>query len=139
MAKKKMVELSLLDRFLIVPLLPQQWDYTAISNAKFLAKKIELVEDDMRLLMKSVLPNGDFIPTEEAKGGVQEFDLTENEISMIKDGLIMLDKSKQLTPTHISLYDKFITIKERIVFIQEEKTEAENKEVVDVDEKVLPV
>lgn len=81
---QKWTELSILDRFLIIPLLPQTGDLKTITRAKFLARKVECKEDDMKILMKSVTPNGDLIPSEESKSGVKKFDLSFEEFELIR-------------------------------------------------------
>ena len=104
------VVLSILERLLILNLLPGENDIITLRLVRKLKEQLgptdeELVEMNMRYEQEG---NRTITKWDNNKAKDKEFELSEKAVDIIRDALKNLDKTKKLTDNHISLYTKIV-------------------------------
>ena len=146
-----MVSMDVLDRLMLLPLLPQEGDFVTLRMVRTLTQKIGFSADELKELgietssqklakeRDEALVQYKATPTEELKKKVddlaeqiaeakksgretvvwnaegakgKEMPLKEKEMEFIRTALKDLSTQKKLTPQHLPLYEKFVTVEE---------------------------
>src|SRR4030042_2235 len=105
------MKLSVLERILLLGLLPKEGNILTVRLIRTLREKIEFKEEEIKLFeIKTVSSTtGDALITWNKKAETEvEIDITTLEKTIIVEQLKDVNDKKKLTPDHISLYEKFL-------------------------------
>jgi hypothetical protein len=104
------VTLSILERLLILNLLPGENDIITLRLVRKLKDQIGFTDEELVTLnMRSEQEgNRSLTKWDQDKATDTEFELSEKVVDIIRDELKNLDKIKKLTENHISLYTKIV-------------------------------
>jgi hypothetical protein len=103
----KKVYLTFEERVILPGVLPQNGSYTEMHLVRGIIDKVRfgLEEEDKFQIQRS--PNGGISWSKEASQFIFEKTFDHNEVSLIKDQLMKLDKDKKLSLAQSGLYEKF--------------------------------
>ena len=104
---KSKFNLKVLNRLILLNILPKQTNFLALKLIKDLEDKISFNENEQKELELKILENG--LPAwngEKDKG--KEFEIGEKTQDIIIDALKKLDKDNKLTKDHFSTYEMFV-------------------------------
>lgn len=104
------VTLSILERLLILNLLPGENDIITLRLVRKLKDQIGFTDEELITInMRSEQSDGRPVTKwDQSKAIDREFELSEKAVNIIRDALKNLDKNKKLTDNHISLYTKIV-------------------------------
>lgn len=100
------VQLSVLDRLLILNALPAEESIITLRIARELKKELSFSEDELKALNIRDNPKGGLVWENTVKE--KEFDLGEKASEMIITALKTLSDKKKLTDAHVDLWDKVV-------------------------------
>ena len=101
-----MRNLSVLNRILILSVLPKEGDLLTIKMLKNLKDKLNFSENEVKEFELRFVEGGNFI-WNSTKAIDIEYELTDGEMKLISDGLKEVAKSKKLTEQHLELCEMF--------------------------------
>lgn len=106
------MKLNVLDRMMILNVIEtyKEGNFATFKSIKDLKLKLYLSEEEEKEF-EFKNEGGMYKWNDKGSLGI-EIEITEKQIQLIKDQLLVLDKSNKLTKNHISIYDKFIEAKE---------------------------
>jgi len=98
--------LTVLERLLILGLLPGEGGIVEMRLKKVIGEKIGLTSDE--IVRYEVKEDGANVRWNNEVEQTSSIELNEAEVGMIRDSLVKLDREKKLNDGHITLYDKFV-------------------------------
>lgn len=98
--------LTVLERLLILGLLPGEGGIIEMRLKKVIGEKIGLTSDE--IVRYEVKEDGANVRWNNEVEQTSSIELNEAEVGMIRDSLVKLDREKKLNDGHITLYDKFV-------------------------------
>ena len=98
--------LTVLERLLILGLLPGEGGIVEMRFKKVIGEKIGLTSDE--IVRYEVKEDGANVRWNNEVEQTSSIELNEAEVGMIRDSLVKLDREKKLNDGHITLYDKFV-------------------------------
>ena len=98
--------LTVLERLLILGLLPGEGGIIEMRLKKVIGEKIGLTSDE--IVRYEVKEDGANVRWNNGVEQTSSIELNEAEVGMIRDSLVKLDREKKLNDGHITLYDKFV-------------------------------
>ena len=101
--------LKVLDRITLLGVLPVQGDYTTLKIVRKLRESLSFSEEELKALSITQIENR--ITWDQQADEGKEVQIGEKATDLIVDSLKKLDKEKQLTDQHYSLYEKFVESK----------------------------
>ena len=105
------VSLSVLDRLMVMNVLPAENDFTTIKLLRNLKDAIGFNEEESKALNFRHQNMGDGKTSTLWNQGVvadKEYDLGERTVSIITEQLKKLNEQKKLTESHIGIYEKVV-------------------------------
>jgi hypothetical protein len=104
------VVLSILERLLILNLLPGENDIITLRLVRKLKEQLGFTDEELLAINMRNEQDGNRTTTkwDNDKAVDKEFELSEKAVDIIRDALKNLDKIKKLTENHISLYTKIV-------------------------------
>ena len=107
------ITLSILERLLILNLLPGENDIITLRLVRKLKDMLGFTDEELTAINMRSEQEGNRSVTkwDQDKAVDKEFELSEKAIDIIRDALKTLDKNKKLTENHISLYTKIVEAK----------------------------
>jgi len=100
------MELSVLERFLALQLLPEKGDFTTLRTVQEARTNLSLTEEEVK---EFELKSEEGRMSWNAKGSEpREIELSKGAIKLISDALIALNEKKELKEGQLSLYEKFV-------------------------------
>lgn len=104
------VSLSVLERLMILSVLPAENDFTTVKLLRKLKDAIGFNEEESKLLNFVTSNDNGKQMTKWNEGVVpeKEFELGERTVSIITEQLKKLNEQKKLTDSHISIYEKVV-------------------------------
>jgi len=101
------MKLTVLERFMVLGILPDAGSIVTMKLRQGLIDKVGLGPEEMEKY--GVKKTGsDGVEWKQDVPQEKEIDLKPTEIVAIKENLEKMDKDEKLTPSHISLYEKFV-------------------------------
>lgn len=100
------MKLSVLERIVLLSILPKEGNILTVRVVRELRKDVEFTEDELKKFSLQV-ENQKTVWDRNADAEV-EIEISESQCGIIKGALKQLDDLKKLTQDHVSLYDKFI-------------------------------
>ena len=100
------MNLSVLDRLMILTALPGEGDYASLKILMNLRMSLSFTEDEVKEFGLDTLEDG--TGTKWEKNGEVEIPIGEKATDIIVDAFKMLDKQKKLMPDMMGVYEKFI-------------------------------
>lgn len=101
-------KLKLIDRVILLSLLPQKASFTELLVISDIKSKLVISQQESEELQLKDLPNGQISWSKEASEKVFEYSFSEAEINIIKEQLKKLNDGKELTEQHIGIYKLFV-------------------------------
>lgn len=98
--------LTVLERLLILGLLPGEGGIIEMRLKKVIGEKVGLTSDE--IVRYEVKEDGANVRWNNEVEQTSSIELNEAEVGMIRDSLVKLDREKKLNDGHITLYDKFV-------------------------------
>lgn len=103
------VVLSILERLLILNLLPGEEDIITLRLVRKLKEQLGFKDEELSKYNIRMEQEGNKTVTKwDTKESDKEFELSEKAVDIIRNALKNLDKNKKLTENHISLYTKIV-------------------------------
>jgi len=99
-------ELSVLERLILLNILPKEGDFTTIKLLRKLRENLSFDEDEHKKLQ--FVQDGDQVRWNENVAGNKRIMIGEKQADIIHDTLKKLNDGKKLTDSHYSLYEKFV-------------------------------
>lgn len=105
------MKFKILDRILLLNLLPQQADIVTLRIIKDIKERVELSAKEMEeVKMEQVEASLKWSPEKDIS---KEIELSEVETKLIKEKLKEANDNKKLTLQHVPLYDMFLVEKDK--------------------------
>ena len=124
------MKLTILDRLMIMRVLPSESDFSTLRIVKDMKKKLHFTEEEKKeyKIQTVFVPNeGQRITWDKKKNNDLDIKLVKIEREIIIARLEELDKSKKATNKHLELYDKVIAFHTALE-IEAKKLEKKKKE-----------
>jgi len=99
--------LTVLDRILLLNLLPAEGDITAVRIARKLREDLSFSEQEHTDLQLKQVDSQVTWDTDAAARADKDIAIGPKALTLITDALTQLSERKKLTAQHLSLYDKF--------------------------------
>jgi hypothetical protein len=100
------MKLNVLERLLLLQILPAEGDFVTLKIIKGLKESIALSEADFKEF--DIKQEGEQVLWNQEGSKEKEIKIGEKATDVIVEALQKLDSEKKLLETHVSLYEKFI-------------------------------
>ena len=101
------MKLSIKDRIVVSNVLPVQGDYMTLKLRKDLLGKIELSQEEFKLVGMEISEEGN-AKWDEKKDPNKDIEITELESKLIVKSLKELEEKKELNTDTMDIYEKFV-------------------------------
>ena len=100
------MELSVMERLVLLNLLPQEGNFTTIKLLRKLREELSFNEEEHSML--KFIQDGDQVRWNEEANVVKEIRVEGKMLALIVDALTKLDGESKLKNEHFTLYEKFV-------------------------------
>ena len=100
------VVLSVMDRIHFPSILPQAGSIVEMELSENLSKRISFAPEEIKEVEMANLPDGRIV-WNAAKAKLREFRFENFEITLIQEGIRILDEKKQIQPSNLNLAKRF--------------------------------
>ena len=104
------MELSVLERLVLLNLLPQEGNFTTLKLLRKLREELSFNEEEHKTL--SLKQDGDQVRWNEEAKIVKDVKVEGKMLALVVEILTKLDKEDKLRGEHFTLYEKFVEVKE---------------------------
>ena len=102
------MELSVMERLVLLNLLPQEGNFTTIKLLRKLQEELSFDEKEHKTL--EFKQDGDQVKWNEDANVVKEVRVEGKMLALIVDALTKLDEESKLKNEHFTLYEKFVSV-----------------------------